>query len=266
MNELQIVDLEQKDISTWDFAKIKSELELELEVYRTTVYTDETIKSAKADKATLSKAKKMVEDRRKEYKERCLAPYSVMEPQIKELVSMIEEQRTQIDAVVKDFTERQKQAKEEQIRAYYDKKAKDLGKYADALFEKILDPKWLNKTTTNAKYQEEMIAAIDQSVRDINEIQDMNSPFIDSLLEVYAATLSVDEAKKKHEELARAMSRVGLDHADQIPVQDRKEAEKAVVVDEKNGTTVKFFANKGKIDQILDFARAIGANYEICGD
>lgn len=69
MNELQIIDLEQKDITMWDFARIKSELESALAIYKTSVYTDETIKSAKDDKATLAKAKKLVEDRCKEFKE-----------------------------------------------------------------------------------------------------------------------------------------------------------------------------------------------------
>ncbi len=265
MNELQIIDLEQKDITMWDFARIKSELESALAIYKTSVYTDETIKSAKDDKATLAKAKKLVEDRRKEFKERCLAPYSAIEPQIKELVSMIEEQRVQIDEVVKNHTERQKQAKEEEIRAYYDKKAKGLGKYADALYGKILDLKWLNKTISKGKYQEEMLAAINKSESDIKEIQAMKSPFEDEMMNVYITTLSTDEAKSKHEELMQAMSKAGIDQANQVLIQEKKEEEKPVVVDEENGTTVRFFANKSKLDQILDFARAIGANYEICG-
>ena len=265
MNELQIVDLEQKDITTWDFDSIKRKLESALATYKTTVYTDETIKSAKDDKAKLAKAKKLVEDRRKEFKERCLAPYSALEPQIKELVSMIEEQRVQIDEVVKDYTERQKQAKEEEVREYYDKKAKGLGKYADALYKKILDQKWLNKTTKKKEYQEEMLVAINKSESDIKEIQAMKSPFTDVLIEVYVATLSVDEAKSKHEELIQAMSKAGLDQAKQVLVQEKKEEEKPVVIDEENGTTVRFFVNKSKMDQILDFAKAIGANYEICG-
>ena len=99
MNDLQVISIENNDISTWDFAKVKSELESALAIYRTSVYTDETIKAAKDDKAALAKAKKIVESRRKEFKEKCLAPYSSIEPQIKELVSMIEEQRQQIDGV-----------------------------------------------------------------------------------------------------------------------------------------------------------------------
>ena len=57
MNDLQIVNLEQTDITAWDFAKIKEELAHTLSQYRSIVYTDDTIQSAKNDKATLAKAK-----------------------------------------------------------------------------------------------------------------------------------------------------------------------------------------------------------------
>ena len=64
MNELQIVTLEQTDITTWNFAQLKEELGKALSVYKNAVYTDETIKMAKDDKAKLAKAKKIVEDQR----------------------------------------------------------------------------------------------------------------------------------------------------------------------------------------------------------
>lgn len=138
MNELQIVNLEQADITTWNFSQLKDELGRALSVYKTTVYTDETIKTAKDDKSRLAKAKKIVEDQRKAYKAKCLAPYEALEPQIKEIVGMIEEQRTAIDEVVKNFDERKKAEKAKIVRAYYDKKAFVLGDLADPLFDKLV--------------------------------------------------------------------------------------------------------------------------------
>ncbi|MCR4717752.1 MAG: DUF1351 domain-containing protein [Lachnospiraceae bacterium] len=266
MNELRIADLEKKDITTWDFARIKGELESALAIYDNAVYTDATIKSAKDDKATLAKAKKLVEDRRKEFKETCLAPYAAVEPQIKELVAMIEEKRVQIDEVVKDYTERQKQAKERLVRACYDKNAKGLGIYANVLYGRILDPRWLNKTTKREKYQEEMLAAINKAEQDIKKIQDMESPFVDVLIDVYAATLSVDEVKSKHEELMQAMRKAGLEQVKQVLNVEKKEDEKRVAAKDENSTTVRFFTDKSTLGQILNFAKFIGADYEICGE
>ena len=70
----------------------------------------------------MNKAKKVIEDCRKAYKAQCLAPYEALEPQVKELVSMIEEQRLLIDETVKEYENRQKQEKEVAVKTYYDKK------------------------------------------------------------------------------------------------------------------------------------------------
>ena len=99
MAELQVINLEGTEITRWDFALLKSELEQKLELYKTLVYTDDNIKSAKNDRTTLNKAKKVIEDCRKAYKAQCLAPYEALEPQVKELVAMIEEQRLLIDEI-----------------------------------------------------------------------------------------------------------------------------------------------------------------------
>ncbi len=210
MNELQIVSLEKTAISSWDFEGIKAELAQALSVYKNMVYTDESIKSAKDDKAVLAKVKKLIEDQRKAYKAKCLAPYDAIEPQVKEIVGMIEEQRALIDDVVKDYTERQKREKEEEVKKYYDKKAFVLGDVAQPLFSKILDPKWLNASTSKSKYEEGIQEAIVKAKSDLDAIRAINSPFVDTLIEKYVETLSLDDAKAKHEELVMAASKAGL--------------------------------------------------------
>ena len=97
MNDLQVINLENTDISRWDFERIRSELQRNLDLYTGIVYDDASIKEAKNDRSTLNKTKKIIEDARKAYKARCLAPYEALEPKIKELVVMIERQRLLID-------------------------------------------------------------------------------------------------------------------------------------------------------------------------
>lgn len=264
MNELQIVNLEQADITTWDFARLKDELGQALSVYKTTIYTDETITIAKDDKAKLAKAKKIVEDQRKAYKAKCLAPYEALEPQIKEIVGMIEEQRVAIDDVVKDFTERQKIEKEEAVRKYYEKKAFVLGKLATPLFEKILDPKWLNASASKAKVEEAIQIAINNALNDINAIKAMESPFVDTLLDKYVATLSLDEARAKHTELVEAATKAGMNQRQtEVSSQTVKVEEKSVVANSEEGTVLKVYANQSQLNQVLDFMKAIGVAYEL---
>lgn len=55
MNELQIIRLENTDISGWDFATLRAELQSQLDFYANLVYTDDTIKDVKKDRTTLNK-------------------------------------------------------------------------------------------------------------------------------------------------------------------------------------------------------------------
>lgn len=263
MEELQLINLEQADITTWNFEEIKEELSRVLAEYKNTVYTDNTIKTAKNDKSTLAKAKKVVEEQRKAYKAKCLEPYEAIEPKIKELVSMIEEQRSLIDDVVKDYTERQKKEKENDVKKYYDKKAFVLGNLADALYDKILDGKWLNASTSKSKYEEEIQIAINKVLDDINAIKAMNSPYSETLIEKYVETLSVDEVKNKLEELETAASRAGL-NINSLEVASVKEAKPVEIkTNEAEGINVKVYANQNQMRQICDFMKAIGVRYEM---
>ena len=210
MNELQVINLDNTDITTWDFSTLKAELQAYLSNYESLVYTDDTIKDAKKDRTTLNKAKKVVEDARKAYKARCLEPYEAIEPQIKELTGLIEERRQQIDETVKEYENRQKEAKEKEVREYYDRVSGSLGTDADRIYQKVFDPKWTNASTNPAKYKEEIQVAVASAARDLESIRSLESPFGDTLKELYLETLSMDAVLQKNEELQKAAGKAGL--------------------------------------------------------
>lgn len=261
----QLANLDNIDITSWDFEALKEELSRALSVYKTTVYTDETIKLAKDDKAKLAKAKKAIDDQRKAFKAKCLMPYEAIEPQIKEITSMIEEQREAIDEVVRDFTDRKKSEKEIEVRAYYEKKAHVLGKFADSLYEKILDQKWLT-ASSGTKYREEMQVKINTALADIRTLESLESPFFDTILEKYIETFSVELAKQKHEELTAAASKAGLEKQNsQMPgtVSANEQAKSSSVDISENGILVRMYGKQNQVDQVMDFAKAIGVRIEI---
>ena len=258
---LQIIETE-KSISAWNFETIKEKLANSLNIYSNIVYTEDSIKSAKNDKADLAKAKKVIEDRRKEFKAQCMEPYNAIEPQIKELVAMIDEKRDHIDGIIKEYDERQKEQKKSEIKAYYDKKSHILGELAQPLFEKIFDKKWLNASTSKTKYQEELQAAINKAADDIKSIKSMNSPFEKTIIEKYTETLSIESAKEKHHELMRAAENAGLTTQSENPkpLEIRPSDTKNTA---KNGITVRLYGNEGQLKQLFSFAKAIGIKIEI---
>lgn len=268
MNELQIVKLENTDISGWDFAMLRAEIQSRLDFYSALVYTDENIKDAKNDRTTLNKVKKIIDDARKAYKSRCLAPYEALEPQIKELVDMIERQRALIDDTVKNYEDRQRAEKEQEIRRYYDRKSATLGDFADRLSLMIFDKKWTNVSTTKAKYEEEILEAINRAASDIESIREMNSPFADTLLSLYCETLSMAQVTAKREELENAAKKASLVSAADpsvTAVHQKDDPSTHTQTQDNNcdGILIRVEATQSQLAQITDFMKAIGVHYEV---
>ena len=270
MNDLQIVRLDNTDISSWDFPVLRKELQCALDEYARIVYTDANIKDAKKDRANLNKAKKIIEDASKAYKAKCLAPYEAIKPQVQELVDMVEKQRGVIDDSVKDFETRQREAKEQEVRQYYDRKAVVLGNnLADNLYEKLFEKKWVNASTSKSQYEESVLEAINNAASVIDAIKATGSPFVDTLLEVYTETLSMDQVTAKQTELEEAAKKASLTTVEEaaavigtvIPVQ--VPATEQINVNIEEGTAIKVFATQSQFNQIVDFMKAIGVRYEL---
>ena len=261
MENLQIRLPEKNELAKWDYEAIKKMLADLLGKYRNTAYTDETIKTAKDDKAELGKVKKLIEDKRKAYKEQCLAPYKEVEAKIKELTDMIDEQKDEIDAFVNTYNERLKAEKANEVKAYYLRKATGLGSMAEPLFEKIMDAKWLNASTGKAKYQEEIQLAVNKAQEDIASIKELHSRFEEAVLNKYAETYSLEAAKEKHEELTAEFKKAGMDVPEKEAAEGAEE-EKEDVPAKNEGRTITFYGTERQIGQILDFAKALGVAYE----
>ena len=148
MEQLQIItktDLEIiPKVIDWNHEELKSALRSQLKVYKNLIVTPDAIKSAKSDRANLNKLATAVEEYRKDVKRRCLEPYNELEAKCKEIVGIIKEPIEAIDTQVKAFEEQEKEEKRKALKEFFDGKVGDM---ADTIeFEKILDPKWGNKT------------------------------------------------------------------------------------------------------------------------
>ena len=267
MNGSEIIISTGNDVTKWDFTAIKAELERRLADYADLVYTDESIGAAKDDRATLRKVKKNIDDARKAYKKKCMEPYEAMEPKLKELMELIDRQNYAIDHVVKDYEARKKSEKEKKIREYYDRKAVILGELSDPLYDRILNPKWLNASTSKIKYEEGIQIAIDNAVREIAEIKSMNSHFVNTLIETYVSTLSIEDVKKKERELSEAVAMADLkSNESSVPLAPSsvlKSSTDDVKADGKDGVLMRIYADDKKLKKLTDFMRAVGVQYEL---
>ena len=146
--ELKIYSPQEADFVqriSWNNEEIKAEVAEKVQHYKSLVYTETEIKAAKADRATLNKFVTALENKRKEVKKQCMAPYEQFEAQIKEIIAIVNEPIQLIDTQIKDFEEKKKAEKLAEIQAYFD----GLDKPFDGLtLEQIFNQKWLNASAS----------------------------------------------------------------------------------------------------------------------
>lgn len=112
----------------WNSEEIRKQVQMMMSAYTDVVYTEDTMKAAKDDRATLNKFKKVIEDRRKEVKKKCMEPYEQFEKEVKEITALIDKPIGMIDSQIKEYEEKQKAEKKSQIQAAYDESIGDFGK------------------------------------------------------------------------------------------------------------------------------------------
>lgn len=178
----------------FNFDELKNELTERLHHYNTLVVTEDAIKDAKTDLANLRKLKDAIETRRKEVKRQCMEPYNAFEARVKELTALIDAPVAAINGQIKTFEEQEKEKKRAEIAAAYEELVPE--RYHDIIpLNRILDPKWLNKSAT-MKSIREAIAAIAHSTKiDMSYIESAVAPeHLTAVRAKYIETLSIDAA------------------------------------------------------------------------
>ena len=118
MNELQVNVTQKPGAVQWNFEELVNALQAQMQQYEAMVYTEDTVKDAKADVTALRKLRGEVESRRKEIRNKCLEPYGVIEEQAKILTGMIDKPIAKISEQVEEYTEKRKQEKTEEILTF----------------------------------------------------------------------------------------------------------------------------------------------------
>lgn len=218
--ELKMQDVQFPKVIEFNFKELKQEITEKAALYKNMVYTDDTIKEAKVDKATLNKFIKVLEDKRKDVKKECLQPYEEFEKQIKELVAIVDEPVKLIDQQVKSYEEKKKADKLEKIKEFWESTT-----HPDWLTCKaIFDQKWLNATTSMKKIHEAITERLEQVALDLNTLESLPE-FAFEAVETYKNTLDVNKAIAEGQRLADIQKRKQEAEAAKAAEEERKAAE-----------------------------------------
>ena len=166
----QVIETNGEELKAW--------LSEKLTQYNALVVTPETLKAAKDDKAKLTKLRAALEERRKEVKRQCMAPYEDFERKYKELLALIDEPIGKSDTQIKALDEQEQQEKYNRVKEYFGCcMASSMDVPIDVDFDRILNPKWRNKTMKADALEKEIY---DTLCRICNEVQELNSYYANS--------------------------------------------------------------------------------------
>lgn len=191
----------------WNNEELKAEIAEKMKEYTSLVFTEETIKEAKADRAKLNKLRAAFEDERKRIKKLCMAPYDAFEKQVKELIALIDEPIRLIDGQIKEVEEQRKVEKKGEILEFYESV---IGSLKGILpFDRVFRQEYLNISRSMKSIKEEIQALIDRVNADLDTIEGFRSKYELQIKDVYLKTLDLSVAmqeKARLEEVERQLA------------------------------------------------------------
>lgn len=266
--ELKINAMEITNAISFNFEELKNEITTKSELYKNMVYTDDTIKTAKEDRASLNKFIKALEDKRKEVKKQCLEPYNNFEKQVKELVRIINEPVTLIGEQIAEFEEREKAAKREEVERLFN----EAGFEPFVRLEQIFDPKWLNKSASLKSIATELKNIAERIKNDLAVLNEI-SEFQFEATETYKDTLDISRAIAEKNRLVEMQKRKA-EYESQTE-QDNPDVEEVVadeptfaewgeeLDDSKEWKTIKILVSESDIKELKSFCAMSGIELEV---
>ena len=207
--ELKVKEYQLPAPIEFNFDELKTEIAEKVKIYENLVYTDDEIKSAKADRANLNKLKKALNDERIRREREYMEPFNEFKARVNEIISIIDKPIALIDNQVKEYEEKCRSDKYAEIEATFDGIA---SRPTWLTFDDIFDKTWLNASVSMSSIANEINDKLNKIDADVETIRSLPEFSFESL-EVYKSTLDINRAisegrrlsdiQKRKEEQAR---------------------------------------------------------------
>lgn len=219
--EFKVNDYQLPAELTFNYDELKQELTEKVKMYETLVYTDDQIKEAKADRASLNKLKTALNDERIKMEKEYMQPFNEFKAKVNEIIKIIDAPIAMIDTQVKGYEEKKKEEKKVKIVEYM------LGveaENADRLqgIKIPFDAKWLNASVSMKSIEDTINAFVTEAINNLNTLANLPE-FGFEACEVYKTTLDMNKAISE----AQRMSQIAKAKAEQEKKKAEAEAKKA---------------------------------------
>lgn len=156
--------------------------------------TEDNVKEVKGTLADARKLVNALEDRRKAIKKEVMAPYKAFEAQVKEITGIIDEADAALRSQVRQLEEKERAEKEAKLMQLWDLRIMhySFNRFVPDAFEKWLEPKHLNKSTSLRMCEDDMTEFMEKIEKDVSAITYMEDSM--DIMEAYSRTLDMTEA------------------------------------------------------------------------
>ena len=183
----------------WNFEELKEDITAAAESYAVSVYTDETIRQARADRAKLNKFVDALNGARTKIRKKLLAPDEQFGREVKELNGIAQRAIDNIDSQVKDYENRQRAEKTAKIKEFYEANIHDIGKYLP--FERVMKPEYALASTSMKSVKENVLALIQKVDEGLAILNEVDSKFAGDMKKVFLQTYDIGAAMAERNRL-----------------------------------------------------------------
>lgn len=180
----------------WNEAEVQQNLTEILAAYTGRVYTPDTIKDAKADRAAVNKLDKQLSDAARSAKAFYMKPLEEFLQSTKQMQTRCKAVSGAIDQQVKAVEEAERQDKADALRAVY---ADCIGELREMIpFDRLLVPQWLNKTYDLAKASRELRKSVETRREELRLIRENCGEDTEACTTEYLRELNLNAALVEH--------------------------------------------------------------------
>lgn len=194
-------------------------LENELKNYTIERYIDNP-DAAKADKAYLNKLKEDVAEKRKLAMSTWNKPLDEFVSIMKELEKKIDFASSELKTITDKAAQKEKDEKKEKILGFW-----NTLDFTIVSFERIFNPKWLNKTVKMPEIVEEINAIVEKISGEMATLKSMQDEDSEILQSFYLETLDLNATLKKGNQLKENRARIKAEQEKQAAESAKKSEE-----------------------------------------
>lgn len=220
--EFEIQQLIMPEPIRWNYDEVKAWISESASKYATIVYTDDDIKAAKEDRATLNRMKKALNDRRIQIEKEYMANFAEFKAQVNEVIALIDEPAKLIDQRIKEYEQAKKDEKAEKIAQIFEM-VENRPEWLD--ISQIWDAKWLNTSRSMKSIEEELKARVEGINTDLGTLGTLTD-FGFEATEEYKRTLDINRAMAEGMRLAEIQKRKEEEAARRAEEEARRQAER----------------------------------------